>query len=957
MNRRKSIYKFLSKLLIFIAIAEIAYVAPKHAAAADVQEWVSDCLNTTSKYLYLGNPNADTYDFNVKVSAQEKGAAYTWYVNTEKGSRNSIIINKKTGLVTAKEAGTAYITCKITYKDGMVIRSEAKVTVRNNITEVAVSNLPEKMTIPAGTAADFNRTVCNTQAGAVKKTNGITRWEIADDTAGAGSASDCGIVYPVKAGTFKLRAVCFQSGDKYRKWLENKDQNKKYVTAASDWHTIKVAAASGKATANTQEQLNKVLASNEFTQITLSTQKAQKFLINAGDYSSKSLCVNAPNADVENHGTFKDIRIEAIKDTTWIEYANGNIVYLSDNQLSFVIDTDADVKQIVVDKPNSTVNFDIRGKVEQISVLQPSRINISGSSTGIPVLVDKNAGGSTISTSIPLNLTLNADADISLNQGAEGSSLDKSARSIKVKIENQSKQPVSITINKTGGEVIGAGATGLSNEATSTAAVPTGGNSYIANPNVSITGLTITPSTIVLSVSGSALAVLTAIITPANASDQMVTWSSADESVAAVDSDGAVTPVAEGTTSIIAAAGNVYATATVRVVSGSALAVSGGALSIGKLKSVQSAIATGLLASAASYVGSESMGWGLNKVGLGVNDAASREMVELNKLSNELTNLQNEMADIEVLLKQSGYDSRMTAFEPVMNYIKNMKDALIVYLNSDKDNPDVENQIISSINENMLKYKFYIYQQLVGSDNTVPLLKILSSAVASRHRFLSKEDSDQLQKMFDCFKKIQEAELYLLVELYHEQSSVYSTKDIQDLIGAFLHNIEEEQKLLLPSVPENVLIDKDQNIMIYGGYYCKPYGPNKDKKIPGPWHGSINSNFIATYFMCYNLNYTDWRLITVNELVSMSKDCKGNLITYLQSKGWVTPLLSDYMELAVTYETNPPPTDDYLTTCFIVDADGNTSTRDIKTDQDTLAFTWLTVRTMDYNELSWYFWK
>jgi predicted transcriptional regulator len=327
-------------------------------------------------------------------------------------------------------------------------------------------------------------------------------------------------------------------------------------------------------------------------------------------------------------------------------------------------------------------------------------------------------------------------------------------------------------------------------------------------------------------------------------------------------------------------------------------------------------------------------------------------MIELYKLSVQLNNLEDEMTEIKELIKQSEYDNRMTALEPVINNIKNIQDEIIHYLAYDKYDEAIEKQIHSDIHDYMMKYKFNIYQQLVGTYGKVPLLKIWSSVVSGRHRFLSKEDSAKVQEMFDCFMKIQEAELYLLVEYYHTQAS-YTTQDIVNLINEFCSNIEEEQNLLLPSIPENVLIDREQNIMIYGGYYYyyNAWGKIKIRKIQGPWRGDFEDKDEAINKMCYSMSYNNWRALTYDEFMNMFTDNDLNpySIAYLQDEGWVTPPLKDGMELVL----------DSFMFSEIIHLGNSNSTRDseLLTDIYENSYYWLTVRSMDKNEMSQYFWK
>lgn len=80
---------------------------------------------------------------------------------------------------------------------------------------------------------------------------------------------------------------------------------------------------------------------------------------------------------------------------------------------------------------------------------------------------------------------------------------------------------------------------------------------------IPVTGITLNKTSLTLEVGKTEL--LTATVTPGNAADKTVTWSSSNPSVAAVSAQGSVTAVAEGTTSISAKAGDVTAVCVVTV--------------------------------------------------------------------------------------------------------------------------------------------------------------------------------------------------------------------------------------------------------------------------------------------------------------------------------------------------------------------------------------------------------
>jgi uncharacterized protein YjdB len=80
---------------------------------------------------------------------------------------------------------------------------------------------------------------------------------------------------------------------------------------------------------------------------------------------------------------------------------------------------------------------------------------------------------------------------------------------------------------------------------------------------VAVSGITLSQAAATL-IEGETLT-LTATITPDNATDKTVTWSSSDATVATVDANGKVTAVAEGAAAIIATAGDKTAVCVVTV--------------------------------------------------------------------------------------------------------------------------------------------------------------------------------------------------------------------------------------------------------------------------------------------------------------------------------------------------------------------------------------------------------
>ena len=461
-------------LMLLIGVALIANVATKQTRAAASQKDLSRTyLNATEKYLNFNSKKTRSFDFDIKQEAEEKGAKYAWYVKADKGDADVVTINSKTGLVTAKKAGTAYIRCKITRADGTVIRPEAKVIVRNNITKVDISNLPKDMTIVAGKAMDFNRSILDTDAGKKVASTGITRWEIEDDFAGVIKATDSGLVFPVREGDFNIRVVCFQSKDKYNQWLKDKEGNAKYLTATSKWYLVNVKDSDGKAVVSNKEQLEKALAADNIKEITLSTKKDINLIIKKGDYSDKSLVVDAPNAEIENFAVFKEVKIAAIKENTWSENAQGNSFHVTSIKIRIIVNGEAVIRDIIIDREDTEIEIEIEGTIQRITVLHSAELNLSGDGEQVPITIEKTGTGTRITTSIPVVIKAEEDIEIKVLPGAEGTSIEKRNKDIRVKVENNSLQPVSITSRDGEEEVVEAGEGGTSDGTAQPTSTPT----------------------------------------------------------------------------------------------------------------------------------------------------------------------------------------------------------------------------------------------------------------------------------------------------------------------------------------------------------------------------------------------------------------------------------------------------------------------------------------------------
>ena len=198
--------------------------------------------------------------------------------------------------------------------------------------------------------------------------------------------------------------------------------------------------------------------------VKLSSKQAVKITTPSGDFSNKYLVVNAPEGHVVNNGLFKSISVYGIKDSTYYENAKGNTLHVFDKETRFVITDQASVKALNLNAKNGTLRLIANGPVQALNVkgaantvnlvanstLGPvaltakSVLNISGKANSVEV--NSSAEGSTITSSVPVALTVSASTEVVLNAGAENSSIVSNlSAGATVQVTNNTTAIVTIT--------------------------------------------------------------------------------------------------------------------------------------------------------------------------------------------------------------------------------------------------------------------------------------------------------------------------------------------------------------------------------------------------------------------------------------------------------------------------------------------------------------------------------
>ena len=179
-----------------------------------------------------------------------------------------------------------------------------------------------------------------------------------------------------------------------------------------------------QATVSSQEELLAALAQKSIRTLTIQTPKSGKLTIPKGMYTNVALTVDAPVADIENYGVFQSVTIQSIKPDTWTERAVGNTLRVLAQAARIVVEKGARLKSVLFAKAEAKVKLEVNGAVDQVTVSEKTELEISGSPENVPeVSIEESASGTELVSKVPVNVTLNASADITFQKGAEKSTV------------------------------------------------------------------------------------------------------------------------------------------------------------------------------------------------------------------------------------------------------------------------------------------------------------------------------------------------------------------------------------------------------------------------------------------------------------------------------------------------------------------------------------------------------
>lgn len=167
--------------------------------------------------------------------------------------------------------------------------------------------------------------------------------------------------------------------------------------------------------------------------------------------------------------------------------------------VKFIVD--GTIGDVALGAEKATVSMEVNnaGKVNNVTVSKDTNVNVSGTTTAaIPMKLSDNA---TLTTSIAVTVESSGNNTVSLNQGAEKSSVKITSNSANVKVDNHANETIQVT--KTDGTAVNVSANGGSQTVQSTSTSTSSGSSsssgnynynYIPSGGNSSSSATATPT-------------------------------------------------------------------------------------------------------------------------------------------------------------------------------------------------------------------------------------------------------------------------------------------------------------------------------------------------------------------------------------------------------------------------------------------------------------------------------
>ena len=254
-----------------------------------------------------------------------------------------------------------------------------------------------------------------------------------------------------------------------------------------------------------------------------------------------------------------------------------------------------------------------------------------------------------------------------------------------------------------------------------------------------------------------------------------------------------------------------------------------------------SGIATALAKGAASYVGGELMGWGLDKAGIsfGEEDHTAEDLAEIKEgmaemkteitemsikldvISSKLDNIVSQLKDMlnQITHQQalSDYGNRVLQLNDLISSIYSIRRDLNNFIMNPPANPEtMRKSLINRIESKIIDNADVIHNQLVGLAGEKPLITLWREIVYE-NRYLDSDDYNKVKSQYEFFRNYQDAILLLQVEYYHatEGETGQNAAIIMDCIDRYKTHLEQQEALLVNPIEENTVVDTKWDGMYY----------------------------------------------------------------------------------------------------------------------------------------------
>lgn len=227
----------------------------------------------------------------------------------------------------------------------------------------------------------------------------------------------------------------------------------------------------GNSIVTNQEELNSALTDPDCYAILFETEEEESIVVAAGDYSDTDLIINAPYTEVTNYGTFNSVTIQQIAANTWTEGTNGNSIVVDSAACHIIVPSGVSVSSIEAIQPGSSLAIEnygtismltleaegaitsvqVDGEMSQIIVYNQTNLTLSGkAANSTAVEISYGTDGTTLTSSIPVNVNSFASSVMEFQTGAENSVISLASNTVTTSITNNTS--AELTVMKASGE-------------------------------------------------------------------------------------------------------------------------------------------------------------------------------------------------------------------------------------------------------------------------------------------------------------------------------------------------------------------------------------------------------------------------------------------------------------------------------------------------------------------------